>query len=73
MVLNPEIWYSQRVGSSFHTLIKEKLMPELRTCHLPNVTALFCIGFDRTGLAKGLQRHGAHIVVSDITELGGLR
>ncbi len=64
MVSNTEIWYSQRVRSSSHTLIKEKLMPEPLTCHLPNITALFCIGRDRLGAA---------IVVSNMTELGGRR
>ena len=39
-------------------------MPEPLTCHLPNITALFCIGIDR---------HGAAIVVSDMTKLGGRR
>jgi len=39
-------------------------MPEARTCHLPNSTALFCIGIDR---------HSAEIVVTDLTELGGGR
>jgi hypothetical protein len=48
-------------------------MPEPRTCHLPHIPALFCIGVDRLGLAEALQRHGADIVVSDITELGGRR
>jgi len=47
-----------------HTIIKEKDMPEARTCHLPNSTALFCIGIDR---------HGAEIVVTDMTKLGGGR
>jgi hypothetical protein len=42
-------------------LIKEKLMPEPLTCHLPNITALFYIGIDRLGAA---------IVVSDMTERG---
>ena len=70
MVDNTEIWYSQRVGSSSHTLIKEKLMHEPRTYHLPNMTALFCIGVDRLGQAEALQRHGADIVISDITGLG---
>jgi hypothetical protein len=48
-------------------------MSELRTCYLPNITALCCIGVDRLGLAEVLQRHGADIVVSDMTELGGRR
>jgi hypothetical protein len=39
-------------------------MPELHTYHLPNITALFCIGIDRLG---------ATIVVSDTTELEGRR
>ena len=43
IVLDTYIWYSQRVRSSSHTLLKEKVMPEPRTCHLPNITALFCI------------------------------
>jgi hypothetical protein len=48
-------------------------MPEPRTCHLPNITALFCIGVDLLGLVEALQRHGANIVVSNMTELGGWR
>jgi len=52
-------------------LIKEKLMPEPRTCHLPNITALFCFGVDRLGLAETLQRQDAEVVVFDMTELGG--
>jgi hypothetical protein len=56
-----------------HKLIKEKLMPEPRTCHLPNSTALFCIGVDGLGQAKALQRHGADIVFSNMAELGGQR
>ena len=39
-------------------------MSEARTCHLPNSTALFCIGIDH---------HSAQIVVTDMTELGGER
>jgi hypothetical protein len=39
-------------------------MSEACTCHLPNNTALFCIGIDR---------HGAKIVVTNMTELGGER
>ena len=54
-------------------LIKEKLMPEPRTCHLPNSTALFCTGVDGFGLAEALQRRRADIVFSDMTELGGRR
>ena len=38
-------------------------MSEARTCHLPNSTALFCIG---------IGRHSADIVV-DMTKLGGGR
>jgi hypothetical protein len=45
-------------------LIKEKFMPEPLTCHLANITALFCTGIDRLG---------ADIVVSDMAELGGRR
>jgi len=41
-------------------------MPEPRTCHLANITALFCIG-----LAETLQLHSADIVVSGMTKLGG--
>jgi hypothetical protein len=40
---------------------------------LPNITALFCIGVERLGLAEALQRHGTHIVVRSITELEGRR
>jgi len=54
-------------------LIKEKLMPEPRTCHLPNNTALFCIGVNGPGQVEALQRHGADIVFSNMTELGGRR
>ncbi len=39
-------------------------MLEPRTCHLPNNTALFCIGIERLG---------AETIVSDWTELGGRR
>ena len=39
-------------------------MSKARTFHLPNSTALFCISIDR---------HGAAIVVTDLTELGGGR
>ena len=49
------------VGSSSHTIIKEKLMSKARTCHLPNSMAFFCIGIDR---------HSADIV-TDMTKLGG--
>jgi len=48
-------------------------MPEPRTCHLPQSTALVCIGVDRLRHAEALQRRGADIVVSSITELGGRR
>ncbi len=48
-------------------------MAEPRTCPLPSMTALFCTGVDCPGQAEGLQRHGADIVVSDITGLGGRR
>lgn len=43
-------------------------MPEPCLCHLPNSTALFCIGIDRLGLPVTLQRYGTH-VVHNITEL----
>ncbi len=39
-------------------------MSEPRTCHLTYITALFCIG---------VERHGADVVVSGMTELGGRR
>jgi hypothetical protein len=39
-------------------------MPEARTCHLPNSTALFCIGIDH---------HAAERVAADWTGLGGGR
>jgi hypothetical protein len=45
-------------------------MPEPCTCHLPSMTALFCIGLKRLGQA-GARRQGPDITVSDITELGG--
>ncbi len=48
-------------------------MAEPRTCPLPSMTALFCTGVDCPGQAEELQRHGADIVVSNITELGGRR
>ncbi len=73
MALNTSIWYSERVGSSSHTLIKEERMPEPRTCHLPHSTALVCIDTDRLGQPEVLQRHSADIVVSDMTERGGRR
>ena len=44
-----------------------------RTCHLPNCTALFCVGVDGLGQAKVLQRHDTDIVFSNIIELGGGR
>ncbi len=71
MALNTSIWYSERVGSSSHTLIKEERMPEPRTCHLPHSTALVCIDIDRLGQPEALQHHSADIVISDMTELGG--
>jgi hypothetical protein len=46
-------------------------MPEPCTCHLPQSTALVCIGVDRLRHAEALQCRGADIVVSSITELGG--
>ena len=73
IALNSYIWYSERVESLSHKLIKEKLMPEPRTFHLPNSTALFCIGVDGLGLAEALRRYGADIVFSSMTELGGRR
>ena len=48
-------------------------MAETRTCPLPSMTALFCTGVDCPGQAEDMQRHGADIVVSDITGLGGRR
>ena len=48
-------------------------MPEPRTCHLPQSTAPVCIGVDRLSQPEALQRRGADIVVSSITELGGQR
>ncbi len=45
-------------------------MSEPRTCHLANITALFCIGVDRLGLVETLQIHSADVVVSGMTELG---
>jgi hypothetical protein len=48
-------------------------MSEPRTCHLANITALFCIGDDRFRWAGTLQIHGAEVVVSSMTELGGRR
>ena len=48
-------------------------MPEPRACHLPHSTALVCIDVDRLRHAEALQRRGADIVVSGITELGGRR
>ncbi len=64
IALNTEIWYGQRVTSSSHTLIKEKLMSELRTCHLPHSTVLFCIGGGRLG---------PDTVVPSMAELEGRR
>jgi hypothetical protein len=48
-------------------------MFESRTCHLAKITVLLCIGVDRLGLAEMLQLHGADVVVSGMTELGGRR
>ena len=48
-------------------------MAEPRTCPLPSMMALFCTGVDCPGQAEGLQRHGADIVVSNITGLEGRR
>jgi hypothetical protein len=45
-------------------------MPEPCTCHLPSITALFCIDLKRLGQA-GARRQGSDIIVSGITELGG--
>ena len=68
MAFNTEIWYSQRVRNMFPTLLKEKLMPELRTCDLPDSNVLVCIGIEYPGQTRTLERHGTDIVVSDITE-----
>jgi len=48
-------------------------MPEPRTCHSPNNTALACIGSDRPGLAKAVKYYDTDFVISDITELEGQR
>jgi hypothetical protein len=48
-------------------------MSEPRTCHLANITALFCICVDRLGLVEMLQLHRADVVVSGMNELGGRR
>ena len=48
-------------------------MNKQHTCHLPNSTALFCIGVDGLDQAEVLQRHDADIVFSNMTELGGRR
>jgi hypothetical protein len=74
IALNSYIWYSERVERLSHKLIKEKLMPEPRTCHLPNSTALFCVGVARFGLAEAqLRLCSAIVVVSDIPGLGRWR
>gem|GEM_PF-1481539 len=73
MALNTSIWYSERVGSSSHTPIKEERMPEPCTRHLPHSTALICIDIDHLGQPEALQHHRADIVSSDMTELGGRR
>jgi hypothetical protein len=52
----------------FPTLLKEKLMSELRTCDLPDSNVLVCIGIEYPGQTRTLERHGTDIVVSDITE-----
>ena len=44
-------------------------MPEPRTCHLPNIMALTCIGIERLGQVKTLERQATDCVVSDITQL----
>ena len=46
-------------------------MSKPHTCHLPDITALFCIGLERLGLVEALPCHGTAIVVSAMTELGG--
>lgn len=46
-------------------------MSELCTCHLPNNTALFCIGVNGPDQVEALQRHVADIVFSNMRELGG--
>ena len=46
-------------------------MPRPLTCYSSNCTALFCVSVDGLDQAEELQRHGANIVFSDMTELGG--
>ena len=72
MVLNPEIWYSQMIRNSSHTLIKEKLMPESRIYHLLIGIVLFYTGIDRLGLAEA-PRRSTDIVISGIARWGGRR
>ncbi len=48
-------------------------MPKLHTCHLPDITTLFCIGIDRFGQVEALRHHNADIAVSNICEPGGRR
>ncbi|GAC1378279.1 MAG: hypothetical protein NVSMB33_02110 [Ktedonobacteraceae bacterium] len=48
-------------------------MPEPRTCHLFDSTALFYNGVGRLGQAEALWSHCPHIIVSDISKLGGRR
>ena len=48
-------------------------MLEASTCYLPNRTALFCSGVESLGRARVMQRHGADVVASDMTELGARR
>ena len=66
MLLHAKIWYSQRVGSSSHTLFEENLMPAPCTCLVPNTTTLFYIGLNRLGLIEARQQT-AGIIVSDRT------
>ena len=48
-------------------------MSELRTRHLLDSMALYCIGVDYLDQTEALPRHSADIVFSDMTELGGRR
>jgi hypothetical protein len=49
-------------------------MNKQHTCHLPNSTALFCIGVSRFGLAEAqLRLCSTIVVVSDMLGLGRWR
>lgn len=46
-------------------------MHESRFYHCLNITIFFCTSVDLLSPVEVLQHHGTHVVVSNITELGG--